>query len=139
EPGPEAQGEPAAVPSPGPPRLPPALDELRRRWPEVVATAAQDPPTKPLIEAGLPVAVEGSVVTLGFPESRAFLRDAAERRRPKIEAALARVLGRAVSVRCIVTNVDVTPPVAIDPETARLLAEARRIFADDLVDVGEVS
>ena len=83
------------------------------------------------------MAVDGNVVTLGFPEEQAFLKDAAERKR-----AGARGRRSAPSsadrwrVRCVVTNVEIAaarwPPDDV-------LAEARRIFADDLVDVGEVS
>jgi DNA polymerase-3 subunit gamma/tau len=115
-----------------------AIEELRRRWPELVAFMSQDPPTKPLVEAGLPLSVQGEVVTLGFPEDKAFLRDAAERRRAKLEAGLTRFLGRPVVVRCVVTNVDLQPPRGLDEEAVRLLAEARRIFADDLAEVPEV-
>jgi hypothetical protein len=48
------------------------------------------------------------------------------------------VLGRSVNVRCVATNLDQVPEVAT-ADAADLIAEARRIFADDLVDVGEVS
>jgi hypothetical protein len=41
-------------------------------------------------------------------------------------------------VRCVATNIDVVP-AASDADADYLLNEARRIFADDLVDVGEVS
>jgi hypothetical protein len=83
-----------------------------------------------------PVAVDGAIVTLGFPEEQAFLKDAAERRRPAIEAGIAAVLGHPVSVRCVVANVELAP----DPSDAALvLAEARRIFADDIADIGEIS
>ena len=37
------------------------------------------------------------------------------------------------------TNLDAYPPLADDADAERLLSEARRIFADDLADVGEVS
>ncbi len=77
--------------------------------------------------------VEGNVVTLGFPESKSFLKDHAERRRPELEAAIGGFLGRDVSVRSVATNLELVPPAADD-----LVAEARRIFADDLADVGEV-
>ena len=60
------------------------LVELRRRWPEIVALISRHPPTKPLIEACRPLAVDGTVVTLGFPESQLFLRDVADRRRPTL-------------------------------------------------------
>jgi DNA polymerase-3 subunit gamma/tau len=115
------------------------VELLRARWPEVVAILSQSPPMKPLIDACRPVSVEGHVVTLGFPEDKAFLKDALERRRPAIEEGIGRVLGRAVNVRCVATNLEHVPAVAVDPTASDLISEARRIFADDLVDVGEVS
>jgi hypothetical protein len=82
--------------------------------------------------------VDGTVVTLGFPEGMAFLADVAERRRANLEEGIARYLGHPVAVRCVATNLDITgvDPGATDGE--RLLVEARRIFADDLVEVAEV-
>ena len=62
----------------------------------------------------------------------------AERKRPDIEAAVGKLLGRPVAVRCIATNIDVVP-LPSDSDAAFVLAEARRIFAEDLVDVSEVS
>jgi hypothetical protein len=44
------------------------------------------------------------------------------------------VVGREVAVRCVVANVEVAMPPSDD-----LVAEARRIFGEDLVDIGEVS
>jgi DNA polymerase-3 subunit gamma/tau len=115
------------------------VEELRTRWPEVVAFLSQNPPVKPLIEACRPISVDGHVVTLGFPEDKAFLKIALERRGPILEEGIGRVLGRAVNVRCVATNLEHVPAVAIEAESADLISEARRIFAEDLVDVGEVS
>jgi DNA polymerase-3 subunit gamma/tau len=115
-----------------------ALAALRDQWPEVVEYIGQHPPTKPLIEKCRPIAIDGSVVTLGFPEGQAFLMDVAERRRANLEEGIGHFLGRAVAVRCVATNVEEPSPEAPDPDAARLLAEAKRIFADDLIDVGEV-
>jgi len=114
------------------------LVELRRRWPEIVALISRHPPTKPLIEACRPLAVDGAVVTLGFPESQLFLREAADRRRPTLEEGLSRVLGRPVAVRCVATNVemDVTPPA--DAEGTAVIAAARAVWGDELVGVREV-
>jgi len=93
---------------------------------------------KPLIAACRPVSIEGALVTLGFPEDQAFLKDALERRRSMLEEVIGRILGRDVNVRCVATNLEDVP--AIPPgEAADLISEARRIFGDDLVDVGEVS
>jgi hypothetical protein len=73
--------------------------------------------------------------SLGFPEEQAFLRDIAERKKASIEAGIGEVIGRDVSVRCIVANIEMAPVGPSDD----LVAEARRIFGEDLVDVGEVS
>jgi hypothetical protein len=97
------------------------------------------PAVKPLIVVCRPIAMDGNVVTLGFPESQGFLKDVAERRRTTLEEGVAKFLGRAVAVRCVATNLELAPPAPPDQEAERLLAEARRIFADDLVDIGEVS
>jgi len=115
------------------------LDLLRARWPDVVARISQHPPTKPLIAACRPISVEGNVVTLGFPEDQAFLRDVADRRRPILEQGMTEFLGRSVAVRVVATNLDLVPAPAAGDDAAALIAEARRIFADELVDVGEVS
>jgi hypothetical protein len=104
-----------------------------------VARISQHPPTKPLIAACRPISVEGNVVTLGFPEDQAFLRDVADRRRPILEQGMTEFLGRSVAVRVVATNLDLVPAPAAGDDAAALIAEARRIFADELVDVGEVS
>jgi DNA polymerase-3 subunit gamma/tau len=113
------------------------LARLREVWPQIVAHLSSHPPTRPLIVACRPVAVEGNVVTLGFPEDQAFLKEVAVRRRPNLEAGIGQFLGRVVSVRCVATNLDAAPP-GDDTDAAYLLAEARRIFADDLVEPGEI-
>jgi hypothetical protein len=84
------------------------------------------------------MAVEGNIVTLGFPEAKAFLKDIAERKRPDLEAAVGGFLGRAVTVRCLATNIDIVPALS-EADSDFVLNEARRIFADDLADVGEVN
>jgi DNA polymerase-3 subunit gamma/tau len=117
----------------------PGLDELRARWADIVADISQNPPAKPLIAACRPISVDGNVVTLGFPEGQAFLRDALERRRPLLEEGIGRHLGRAVAVRCVATNLDLVPPPPGDDGTDPMWTEARRIFGDDLADIGEVS
>jgi DNA polymerase III subunit gamma/tau len=111
-----------------------ALEELLSSWPAIVERLSAHPPTKPLILQCRPVAVDGAIVTLGFPEEQAFLKEQAERRRPGIEAGIAAVIGHPVTVHCVVANIELPPAAADD-----LVAEARRIFADDLADVGEVS
>jgi DNA polymerase III subunit gamma/tau len=133
-----APPEPAPDPVTPPPVIgetqDPALAELLAIWPTIVARLSENPPTKPLITKCRPVAIEGSIVTLGFPEEQAFLKDAAERRKSVIEAGIGSALGRDVAVRCIVANVEIP-----EADAGYVLAEARRIFADDLIDIGEVS
>jgi DNA polymerase III subunit gamma/tau len=114
------------------------LDALLAAWPDIVARLSADPPTKPLIIACRPVAVDGAIVTLGFPEEQSFLKAAIERRRAKIEAGIGESLGREVSVRCVVANIEVAPPPDPRSEGALVMAEASRIFADVRADVAEV-
>jgi len=116
--------------------LDPDLHALVTRWAEVVGSVR--PATRAVISECRPLRVEGNVVTLGFPEAKAFLKDHAERRRPDLETALSAFLGRPVGVRCVATNLDLAAPRGDDADPAFVFAEARRIFADDLVDVGEV-
>jgi len=139
-----APAEPAPEPTPTPatpattPGSDDALEQLRARWPDIVAHISQHPPTKPLIAACRPISVEGNVVTLGFPEGQAFLKDVAERRRANLEEGISQFLGRPVAVRCVATNLDLIPPVT-DDDANPLFAEARRIFAEDIADIEEVS
>jgi DNA polymerase-3 subunit gamma/tau len=142
EPVPAASGEPSAAATPaavGGGQASTQLAELHGHWSSIVADLSQQPAVKPLILACRPIAVDDRAITLGFPEHQSFLKDALERRRVAVEAGIAGRLGRPVNVRFVATNVDLLPPPPDDAESARLLAEARRIFADDLVDVGEVS
>jgi len=143
ESGPEEPAPPkpdAAASEPG--LQPPAIDDdltaLRDRWPEIVTRIGAYPPTRPLIVACRPVSVEGAVVTLGFPEDKAFLRAVADRRRSVLEEGIGAVLGRPVTVRCVATNLDLVPEIPTDAEAEFVLAEARRIFGDDVTDVAEV-
>jgi DNA polymerase-3 subunit gamma/tau len=112
------------------------LEIVLAAWPAVVDRLSRQPAVKPLILTCRPVAIDGGMISLGFPEEQAFLRDVAERKRPAIEAGIAEVLGRQVGIRCVVANVElpVTPQAGDDV----LLSEARRIFGEDLLDVGEV-
>jgi DNA polymerase III subunit gamma/tau len=114
------------------------LDVLRERWPEIVARISAHPPTKPLIVVCRPISVEDGIVTLGFPEDKAFLRQVAERRKAVLEDNISAVLGRPVGVRCVATNIDVVPELPSDQDAAWILAEAQRIFGDDAADAAEV-
>jgi DNA polymerase III subunit gamma/tau len=112
------------------------LESLQAAWPQVVESIARNPANRPLITACRPVDVRDGVVVLGFPESQAFLRDIAERKRSVLEDELAAVLGRSVAVRCIATNVELPP--ASDDGPDELVAHARQIFQDDVLDVADV-
>jgi DNA polymerase III subunit gamma/tau len=136
---PAADPSPAALPASSPASDSPGLDELRAQWADIVADISQNPPVKPLIAACRPISVDGNVVTLGFPEGQAFLRDALERRRPLLEEGIGRHLGRAVAVRCVATNLDLVPPPPGDDAADPMWTEARRIFGDNLADIGEVN
>ena len=114
------------------------LATLRDRWPEVVALISKHPPTKPLISVCRPIAVEDGIVTLGFPEDQGFLRAVAERRRTVLEEGIGATLGRPVTVRCVATNLDLVPPPPADADAAFVLAEARRIFGEDVPEVASV-
>ena len=126
---------------PPPPPMPPTpvtvgvgddLERLVSDWPDIVRSVR--PATRAVLTECRPIAVDGNVVTLGFPEAKAFLKDHAERRREDVEAAVGTHLGREVSVRSVATNIEVAPIVAADD----LVAEARRIFGEDLVEVAEI-
>ena len=108
------------------------LDRLLDGWPEIVK--AVSPATRAVLTECRPIGVEGNVVTLGFPEAKGFLKDHAERRRQDVETAVGGLLGRPISVRTVATNIEVAPLGAADD----LVAEARRIFGEDLVDVAEI-
>ena len=108
------------------------LDRLTSGWLEIVK--AVSPATRAVLSECRPITVDGNVVTLGFPEAKGFLKDHAERRRLDVETAVGELLGRAISVRTVATNIEVAPLVASDD----LVAEAKRIFGDDLVDVAEI-
>jgi DNA polymerase-3 subunit gamma/tau len=127
----------AAPPTARRPADGPTLQLLLERWAEVVEVISKSPPTRPLIVACRPVAVEGSVVTLGFPEAQSFFKDVAERRRAVLEDGVSRVLGIPVTVRCVAANVEVAQ-IPEDPDGARLLTEFRRIYGDDASDVKEI-
>jgi hypothetical protein len=117
------------------------LQELLAAWPSIVEVISRNPANRPLIGACRPVEVRDATIVLGFPESQAFLRDIAERKRTMLEEGIGQVLGRAVAVRCVATNIELVQPAAALSAATNgddLVAQARRIFEDDLVDVAEV-
>jgi hypothetical protein len=116
------------------------LERLRAGWVSVVTTITdRNRAVEPLITACRPIGVEGNVVTLGFPEEQGFLKDVADRRRPLLEECIGEYLGHEVAVRCVATNLDLLPPLPADADAAHILAEAHRIFAEDLAEVPEVT
>jgi len=116
------------------------LERLRVGWSGVVADITErNRAAKPLITACRPIGVEGRMVTLGFPEEQGFLKDVAERRRPLLEESIGGYLGHPVAVRCVATNLDLLPSLPVDDNGADLLAEAHRIFADDVAEAPEVN
>jgi DNA polymerase-3 subunit gamma/tau len=134
---------PATAEKPAAPATPTSpdgdLERLRHGWREVVAVVGRSPALKPLIDACRPISVEGNVVTLGFPEEKNFMREIAEKKRAGIEAGIEGFLGHPVGIRCVVSNLDALPPLPEDADAAHILAEAQRIFAEDMADVGEVT
>jgi DNA polymerase-3 subunit gamma/tau len=136
-----------AKPAPAAPVAPvaqePANHELASvlaAWPQVVERIGRNPANRPLIVACRPVEVQGAQIVLGFPESQSFLRDIAERKRSLLEEGIGEVLGRSVAIRCVATNIELAQP---GPGSGTgtgddLVAHARRVFGDDLLDVAEV-
>ena len=127
--------DPAALEATSRPTVPgpsPDVARLQGGWSEIVGSVS--PATRAVINECRLMGVDGNIVTLGFPETKGFLKDVAERKRPELETAFGRFLGRAVNVRSVATNLEL-PPIAGDD----LVAEARRIFADDIIDFDEVS
>lgn len=139
-PPPRAAARPATTETVAPVERPPAngdaLERLLAAWPEVVAYVSRNPANRPLIAACRPIELRDGVIVLGFPENQAFLRDIAERKRSVLEEAVAAVLGQPIGIRCVATNIELAAPT-MDGDTD-LVAQARRIFADDLAEVGEV-
>jgi DNA polymerase III subunit gamma/tau len=138
---PPATPVPVVADEPPPPPKPPTpvtvgvgdeLDRLVSDWPEIVRSVR--PATRAVLSECRPIAVDGNVVTLGFPEAKAFLKDHAERRRQEVEEAVSGHLGRDISVRSVATNIEVAPIGAAED----LVAEAKRIFGEDLVEVAEI-
>ena len=115
-----------------------SLDRIVAAWPDIVAVLSRQPAIKQLILTCRPVALDGVIVTLGFPEEQAFLREVAERKKAGIEAGIREVVGHDVGVRCVVANIEV-PAAATGGDDGFLMSEARRIFGDDVAgDIVEI-
>ena len=115
-----------------------SLESVLAAWPAIVALLSGKPAIKQLISTCRPVSLDGAIVTLGFPEEQAFLRDHAERKKTEIEAGIREVLGRDVGIRCVVANIEVVAAAPAADDDGFLMSEARRIFGEYLVDVVEV-
>ncbi len=115
------------------------LDRLRHGWAEVLAAVSARPSLKAIIKECRPVAVDGNVITLGFPEEKSFMRDVADGKRAQFEPYFERFLGHPVGIRCVVSNLELLPPLPADQEAAHILSEAHRIFADDRLDVPDIT
>ena len=105
----------------------------------MISIIGSNPSLRPLILDCRPLGVEGNVVTLAFPEEKAFFKDIAERRRASLETGLTTFLGHDVGVRCIATNFELVPPLPSDVDETRILEEAHRIFAEDMADTPEIT
>ena len=112
------------------------LERLVASWPDVIAYVSRNPANRPLIVACRPIELRDGIIVLGFPENQAFLRDIAERKRSVLEDAVSAVLGQPIGIRCVATNIELAAPPIDD--SGDLVSQARRIFADDLAEVGEV-
>ncbi|CAN5727169.1 hypothetical protein BH23CHL7_BH23CHL7_09370 [soil metagenome] len=140
---PPAESPPAApateaIPPPAG-HAPPAggdLERLLAAWSQVVEQVGSNPANRPLIMACRPIEVRDGSVVLGFPEDQLFLRDIAERKRSVLEEGLSNVLGTRVGVRIVAANVEL--PRSQPADADELVAQARRVFADDVLDVAEV-
>ena len=115
-----------------------ALARLVERWPEVVSTVSRNPAVRPLVAACRPLRLDGDVVVLGFPEDKRFLREKAEQRLAALEAGVAAVLGPGFRVRCVAANIEALAAPAAESIGRENLEQAKRVFGDDLVDIGEV-
>ncbi|MET0772111.1 MAG: DNA polymerase III subunit gamma/tau [Candidatus Limnocylindrales bacterium] len=132
---PVASADPAPAPAAAGSDL---LDDLRSRWPEIVAWIGRNPANKPLVENCRPVEVRDGFVILGFPEDQPFLREKAEQRRTYLEDGLAHVLGRPVAVRCVVANIELADGQGATDDGIDLVAQARRVFGGDIADIDEI-
>jgi len=139
EPVAQAEPPPAEVPVRPPAAVGEDFDRIRHGWASIVAEVSKRPALKQLISSSRPIAVEGNTVTLGYSEEQSFLREHAEKKKQFFEAAIGQFLGRDVNVRCVVSNLDALPPLPADEEAASILEEAHRIFADERIDVPEVT
>ncbi|HEY8497892.1 MAG TPA: hypothetical protein VIK90_01445, partial [Limnochordales bacterium] len=102
------------------------LDEVQRRWPDVLgALRSQQRRSAAKVEAllreGRPIRVEGLEITIGFPEDRAFHRNAVEgdeKARQMVEKICSRLLGRPVTIRTEIIDGESAPPPAVPAPAA---------------------
>ena len=122
----------------------PSLEEIRRRWAEVVDGGT--PVIKPLLRECRPFALDGARLKLAFPEGREFMRERISSRAGAIEQLLAGIFGQSWAVECVATNVELEPLAlseavvadADDSEGRALLEGVLKITGGELVDAPEV-
>jgi DNA polymerase-3 subunit gamma/tau len=118
--------------------------DLRARWAEVIDRAP--PSVKPLLRECRPTSVDGSRVTLAFPEERGFMRQKAAAKAAAIEQLLRDVLGGNWAIECVASNVELEPltvrevisATALDPAAAARIEAVLRITGGELIDLPEV-
>ena len=120
---PEARRQPrprraARRPHPPPRPVPTAMAEILARWPDD-RRGAHGPTPDEAADPSAARSPSSGVVTLGFPEEQAFLKDHAGRRRPA-RGGISADLGRPVTVRCVATNIELPPPDAEAISSPRL-------------------
>lgn len=77
----------------------PDIDQVRRRWAEIVVRASTHPPTRPVVEEAKALRCDGTCLVIGLPAAKPWLTDAANRRAGVIAAALAETFGGSWDVR----------------------------------------
>jgi DNA polymerase III subunit gamma/tau len=134
-PGAEKAADSGAPDGAATPPIDPGLEQLLAAWGKVVDQVGSNPANRPLIMACRPIEFRDNAVVLGFPEDQLFLRDIAERKRSVLEDGLSAVLGRRVAVRVVAANVELPDR---EPQADEIVSQARRVFAEDVLDVAEV-
>ena len=149
-PGIDPGGTRARAPTPRPRRRPPPraepgapdgdLERLRHGWREVDRGRQQEPAAQ-AAHRGLPAdRRRGQRRHARLPRGEGLpARDRRAEARRASRRGSRGFLGHPVGIRCVVSNLDLLPPLPEDADAAHILAEAQRIFAEDMADVGEVT
>ncbi len=101
-----------------------------------MASIGSNPANRPLVTTCRPVELRDGFLVLGFPEDQAFMRDIAERKRRILEDGISGVIGSAVAVRCVVTNLELVEPA--DTGEGDLFSKAKQIFEGELAGMEEI-